>query len=78
MGSGDVFDEIFNRYGGKLFGFAFKYLKLKEETKGLDQNAFLKVWENRKKLKRNLHLKPIFLRLHIIICVRYSEEDKSI
>ncbi len=57
MGDVEAFDLIFNRYSNKLFGFALKYLKSKEETEGLVQDVFLKVWENRKNLKKESSLK---------------------
>ena len=56
-GDVDSFDQIFKKYGGRLFGFTFSYLKSKEETEGLVQDVFLKVWENRKNLKNESSLK---------------------
>ena len=53
----EAFDQIFKRYGNRLFGFALKYLKSKEEAEGLVQDVFLKVWEKRKKIKRESSLK---------------------
>jgi RNA polymerase sigma-70 factor (ECF subfamily) len=53
----DAFDQIFKKYGPRLFGFAFKYLKSKEDTESLVQDVFLKVWENRKNLKKESSLK---------------------
>ena len=53
----DAFDEVFKKYGDRLFGFALNYLKSKEETEGLVQNVFLKIWENRKNLKKESSLK---------------------
>ena len=53
----EAFDQIFKRYGDRLFGFALKYLKSKEETEGLVQDVFLKIWENRKNLKKESSLK---------------------
>lgn len=53
----EAFDQIFKRYGDRLFGFALKYLKSKEETEGLVQDVFLKIWENRKKIKKESSLK---------------------
>jgi RNA polymerase sigma-70 factor (ECF subfamily) len=53
----DAFDQIFKKYGDRLYGFALKYLKSKEETEGLVQDVFLKVWENRKNLKKESSLK---------------------
>ena len=53
----EAFDQIFKRYSNKLYGFAFKYLKSKEETEELIQDIFLKIWENRKSLKKESSLK---------------------
>lgn len=53
----ESFDLIFKKYGDRLFGFALKYLKSKEETEGLVQDVFLKIWENRKNLKKESSLK---------------------
>lgn len=53
----EAFDRIFKKYGDRLFGFALSYLKSKEETEGLVQDVFLKIWENRKNLKRESSLK---------------------
>ena len=53
----EAFDLIFKKYGDRLFGFTFKYLKSKEETEGLVQDVFLKIWENRKNLKKESSLK---------------------
>lgn len=53
----EAFDQVFRKYGGRLYGFTFRYLKSKEETEGLVQDVFLKVWENRKNLKKESSLK---------------------
>ena len=53
----EAFDAVFEKYSNRLFGFALKYLKSKEETEGLVQDVFLKIWENRKTLKKDASLK---------------------
>lgn len=53
----EAFDHLFKKYSSRLYGFAFKFLKSKEETEGLVQDVFLKVWENRKNLKKEYSLK---------------------
>lgn len=53
----DAFDQIFKRYSDRLYGFTFKYLKSKEETEGVIQDVFLKIWENRNKIKKETSLK---------------------
>lgn len=57
--NGDVeaFDHVFKKYGDRLFGFALSYLKTKEDTEELVQDVFLKIWENRKNLKKESSLK---------------------
>jgi RNA polymerase sigma-70 factor (family 1) len=51
-GDTEAFDLIFRRYSDRLYGFAFKYLKSKEESEELVQDVFLKIWENRRNLKQ--------------------------
>ncbi len=53
----EAFDQIFKKYGDRLFGFALKYLKSKEDSEGLVQDVFLKIWENRANLKKESSLK---------------------
>jgi RNA polymerase sigma-70 factor (ECF subfamily) len=57
--NGDVgaFDLVYAKYAGKLYGFAFKYLKSKAETEELVQSVFLKVWENHKTLRKESSFK---------------------
>jgi RNA polymerase sigma-70 factor (ECF subfamily) len=53
----DAFDEVFEKYGSRLFGFALNYMKSREEAESLVQDVFLKVWENRRNLKKESSLK---------------------
>lgn len=57
--NGDVeaFDQVYQRYAGRLYAFSMKYLKSKEEAEELVQSVFLKVWENQKKLKKETSFK---------------------
>ena len=56
-GDVEAFEQIFKRYSSRIFAFALKYLKSKEEAEGLVQNVFMKLWENRKALKKESSLK---------------------
>jgi len=53
--SGDFesFDQLFNKYGKRLYGFAIGYLKSHEDAEELVQDIFVKVWENRSELDEN-------------------------
>jgi RNA polymerase sigma-70 factor (family 1) len=53
----EAFDLVYKKYGDRLFGFTLSYLKSKEETEELVQDVFLKIWENRKNLKKESSLK---------------------
>jgi len=72
----EAFDLIFKKYGNKLFGFALKYLKSKEETEGLVQEVFLKIWENRKNLKKESSLKSyLFTIAYHDICKIFRKKQ---
>lgn len=49
-----AFDSLFEVYSQKLFGFAFKYFKNETDAEELVQEVFVKVWENRQRLKTEL------------------------
>ena len=52
---GDViaFEKLFYKYGSKLLYFAKGYLESEEDAKGMVQDVFLKIWENRVNLKED-------------------------
>jgi len=45
-----AFETLYLRYSSKLYYFAIRYLKSKEEAEGLVQDIFAKIWEIRKTL----------------------------
>ena len=72
----EAFDRIFEKYGDRLFGFALKYLKSKEETEGLIQDVFLKIWENRKNMKKESSLKSyLFTIAYHDICKLFRKKQ---
>lgn len=50
-GDASAFDELFELYGKKLYGFALSYLKTESEAEELVQDVFVRLWESRKSLK---------------------------
>jgi RNA polymerase sigma-70 factor (family 1) len=52
-----AFDSLFEVYSPKLYGFALKYFKNEGDSEELVQEVFVKVWENRQKLKSELSFK---------------------
>lgn len=53
-GDVEAFDIVFSKYSGKLFKFGLKYLRSVADTEELVQSVFLKVWEGRHKLRKEL------------------------
>ena len=56
-GDVEAFDLIYEMYSGKLYTFGLKYLRSTSEAEELVQSVFIKVWENHKKLKKELSFK---------------------
>jgi len=46
-----AFEKLFSKYSRKLLYFAKGYLESEEDAKGMVQDVFMKVWENRGNLK---------------------------
>lgn len=50
-GSMSAFESLFESYSQKLYRFSYSYLKSETEAEDVVQEVFLKLWENRSKLK---------------------------
>lgn len=51
QGDSNAFRQLFNRYGEKLYAFAFSYLKDEGEAEEVVQEVFYKLWKNHEKLQ---------------------------
>ena len=62
---GDVlaFDSLYKKYARKLYFFVLKYLKSETEAEEVVQSVFVKVWENRKRLKQELSFKSFLFTI---------------
>lgn len=49
-GDMQAFDEIYNKYCKRLFGFVVRYVKHEEDAEEIIQEVFIKIWENRDKI----------------------------
>lgn len=45
-----AFDALFHKYSEKLFRFSFSLLKNEEDSKGIVQESFLRIWKKRKEI----------------------------
>jgi RNA polymerase sigma-70 factor (ECF subfamily) len=73
-GNVEAFDLVYAKYAGKLYGFAFKYLKSSSESEELVQSVFLKVWENHKTLRNGYSFKSyLFTIAYNEICNSFKQ-----
>ena len=49
-----AFNELYNLYSRRIFGFAYGILRSKEEAEGIVQEVFVKIWETRNNLRSDL------------------------
>ena len=77
--SGNVaaFDSLFEVYSPKLFGFAMKYFKNETDSEELVQEVFIKVWENRFKLKTDLSFKSYLFTIALNQIRKYFNKKAS-
>ena len=45
-----AYNELFHRYGKRLYGFSIGYLKSAQDAEEIVQEVFLKIWKNREEL----------------------------
>jgi RNA polymerase sigma-70 factor (ECF subfamily) len=72
----EAFDLIYEKYSGKLYAFALKYLRSKDEAEELVQLVFLKLWENYKNLKKESSFKSyLFTIAYNNICKLFRKRS---
>jgi RNA polymerase sigma-70 factor (ECF subfamily) len=75
-GDVEAFDLVYERYSGKLYAFALKYLRSKDEAEELVQSVFLKLWENYKTLKKESSFKSyLFTIAYNEICNLFRKRN---
>ena len=45
-----AFDNIYEIYSKRLYGFVLRYIKQKEDAEGIVQEVFIRIWETRNKI----------------------------
>ncbi len=56
-GDVEAFDLIYSKYSSIIYSFSLKYLRSTTDAEELVQSVFVKLWETRKKLKKELSFK---------------------
>ena len=58
-----AFNSLYKEYSGRLYRFAFGYLKSREEAEELVQEVFTIIWEKRKDLKAELSFRSFLFTI---------------
>lgn len=58
-GSDSAFEKIFDIYSNRLFWFCLRYTKSRENAEEIVQDTFIKLWNNRTKIKHETTLKSL-------------------
>jgi RNA polymerase sigma-19 factor, ECF subfamily len=71
-GDMDAFEALYRRYWERLYGFAFRYLRSKEDAEEIVQEVFFRIWRGR------AHWVPVgAVRNYLYLAVRNSARDRA-
>ena len=62
-GNNEAYAFLYSKYAGRLFHFAFGYLKSRENAEELIQEVFFIIWKNRKSLRPELSFKAYIFKI---------------
>jgi len=74
-GDHEYFRAIFDRYSKPLFVFSMGYLKSKEDAENVVQEAFLKIWRNREKLKPDTSFQSYLFTIALNLIRKYFNKS---
>ncbi|MCF6333868.1 MAG: RNA polymerase sigma-70 factor [Draconibacterium sp.] len=75
-----AFDALFLKYSEKLFRFSFSLLKNEEDSKGIVQEVFLRIWKKRKEIDTSKSFKSFLFAISynlIVDQLRLRLKDKK-
>jgi RNA polymerase sigma-70 factor (family 1) len=73
-----AFNTLFREYSGRLYRFAYGYLKSEAESEELVQEVFTKIWEKRSELKKELSFKSYLFTIAFNIIRKHFRTRKYI
>jgi len=73
-----AFNALFEAYSGRLYRFAFGYLKSVEECEELVQEVFTRIWENRKSIKSEYSFKSYLFTIAFNIIKKHFRREATI
>ena len=72
-----AFNTLFRKYSGRLYRFAYGYLKSEAESEELVQEVFTRIWEKRKELKAELSFKSFIFTIAFNIIKKHFRKESS-
>lgn len=66
-----AFNTLYKRYSNRLYRFALGYLKSEDEAEELVQEVFMKIWEKRSELKKELSFKSFLFTISFNIIKKH-------
>lgn len=73
-GQEGAFNILFDRYAPQLYNIALKYVGRPDEAEEIVQEAFVKVWINRDKIKPHLPFVPYIIRISKNLVINKSRK----
>jgi RNA polymerase sigma-70 factor, ECF subfamily len=73
-----AFEYIFNKYYNILFGYCVKFVKDKEVAKETVNDAFVKLWEHRDNIRKDIDtLKPYLFQIVHNLSINYLQKSSN-
>lgn len=76
----NAINRLYELYSGKLYRFAFSYLKTEEDSLDVIQTVFLNLWDKRKQLKEDTNLEAYLFTITknaVISIFRKKVQEKN-
>lgn len=73
-----AFNTLFREYSGRLYRFAYGYLRSEAVTEELVQEVFTRIWENRKSLKSEYSFKSYLFTIAFNIIKKHFRREAII
>ena len=70
-----AFNTLFREYSGRLYRFAYGYLKSEDLSEELVQEVFTRIWENRKSLKSEYSFKSYLFTIAFNIIKKHFRRE---
>jgi RNA polymerase sigma-70 factor (ECF subfamily) len=71
-GDTDVFDDIFDRYGGLMLRTAYRIVQDRDQAEDAVQNALIQAWQHLPSLRETGALRPWLLRIVVNQCISFK------